>query len=269
MRENGSLVDRIAGELWQQIAAGTLRPGQRLPAERSLCAQLGVGRTTVREALKALAVRGAIVRTPRGAVVADPASLHGGGLDLAALAARATIRDLYEVRKLIETRVAGWAAQRATAEDVERLRASVRVEHEGGDDASNPNAAFHHLLVAAAHNPVLGQVYQASRELFLHLPFYWPLLRDDEVKAARAWRHELARRWHRHILRAIEQRDSAEAEGAMFQHLDLMEKDLLARLQAANGEAGEELLVHPLLAGLPARPGRGADTDQLGQSNLP
>jgi DNA-binding GntR family transcriptional regulator len=65
------------------------------------------------------------------------------------------------------------------------------------------------------------------------------------VRSAREWRHELARRWHRQILHALEQRDPDEAGGAMFQHLDVMEKDLLARLRLDDGDAGQD---HPLLA---------------------
>jgi hypothetical protein len=67
----------------------------------------------------------------------------------------------------------------------------------------------------------------------------------------RAERHEMARRWHEQILKAIVERDVAEAEGAMFQHLDIMEKDLLTRLQAAGGESRNQTLYsHPLLADL-------------------
>ena len=61
-------------------------------------------------------------------------------------------------------------------------------------------------------------------------------------------RHELARRWHEQIFKAIADHDAAEAEGAMFQHLDIMEKDLLNRLQPADGDAhNQKLYSHPLL----------------------
>ena len=117
--------------------------------------------------------------------------------------------------------------------------------HLDGDDSVNPNTAFHDALVTAAHNPVLAQVHASSYDLFHHLPFYWPLLDSAEVRSAREWRHELARRWHRQILQALEQRDPDEAGGAMFQHLDVMEKDLLARLRLNGNEASHD---HPSLA---------------------
>jgi GntR family transcriptional repressor for pyruvate dehydrogenase complex len=246
MDGHASLVDRVVADIQEQIREGDLLPAQRLPSERSLCSLFNVSRTTVREALKALAVQGYVTQSRRGAIVSEPplASVQSE-VDLAALAAQATIRDLYEMRKLIEVQVARWVAIRATPADLERLRRSVEAEHLDGDEATNPNTMFHDALVTAAHNPVLAQIHASSYDLFHHLPFYWQLLDSAEVRSAREWRHEIARRWHRQILHALEQRDPDEAGGAMFQHLDVMEKDLLARLRLDGGEAGRD---HPLLA---------------------
>lgn len=248
MTDRASLVQRIVEDLRRNILEGKLRPGQRLPAERRLCALFDVGRTTVREALQSLAVQGLVVRTPRGAVVTDPAAAAPPGVDLAKLAARASVRDLYEVRKLLEVRIARWAALRATPVDIERLRRTVDADGGEADGNANPNVGFHDALVAAAHNPVLSQLYASSHSLLFRLTSYWKLLGEAEVRTARARRHEMARLWHRHILRAIEQRDPEEAGGAMFQHLDMMEKDLLSLLHVPRDAAEHELLdSHPLL----------------------
>ncbi len=115
----------------------------------------------------------------------------------------------------------------------------------------NPNRLFHDALAKAAHNPALVQVYESGRHLFFRLPFYWKLFDDAQIKLTRAERHEMARRWHEQILKAIVERDVAEAEGAMFQHLDIMEKDLLNRLQNTDNESKDQKLYsHPLLADL-------------------
>jgi GntR family transcriptional repressor for pyruvate dehydrogenase complex len=252
MIEFNSRVDKTAKELQEQIVQGKLKSGERLPSERGLCSLFGVGRTTIREALKSLAVRGLVTRSPRGAIVADVQSLqHLPNTDLAALAAQTSIRQLFEVRKLMEVRVAGWAALRATAEEIEAMRAAIDAEAARKTDGGNPNRLFHDALAKAAHNPALVQVYESGRHLFFRLPFYWKLFDDAQVKMTRAERHEMARRWHEQILKAIVERDVAEAEGAMFQHLDIMEKDLLTRLQAAGGESRNQTLYsHPLLADL-------------------
>lgn len=247
MPSSSSRVDRLVTDLQGQIQNGRLRPGHRLPSERSLCVDFGVGRTTVREALKALSVEGLVARTRRGAVVSDPRLLPPPGVDLAALAAQTSIRDLYDVRKLFEVRVAGWAAMRADGSDLATLRSTLEIEHHEVDAAVNSNRFFHDALVAAAHNPVLAQIYASSRDFFFRLPFFWQLLPPSEVKRARSSRHELARRWHQHILQAIERQDPDEAAGTMFQHLDIMEKDLLARLRGSDGRTTEDGFDHPTL----------------------
>lgn len=173
--------------------------------------------------------------------------------DLAALAAQTSIKQLFEVRKLLEVRVAGWAAARATAEDVKAMRLAIQSEITRLTNESNSNREFHDALAKAAHNPALIQIYESGRTLFFRLPFFWKLFDDDEVKTVRAWRHELARRWHEQILHAIQQHDAAEAEGAMFQHLDIMEKDLLNRLRQSSGEPVQrDPYSHPLLVDIPA-----------------
>jgi len=235
-----SRVDNIANDLQNQIVQGKLHPGDRLPPERSLCVNFGVGRTTIREALKSLAVRGLITRRGRAVIVTDPKDAFSQiGNDLASLAAQVNIKQLYEVRKLIEVRIAGWAAARATAEDIEQIRRSLDLEGSQQSVDRSPNRNFHDALAATAHNPALVRIYQSGASLFFHLPFFWRLFDDAEVKTVRAGRHEMARRWHHQILAAIEQRDAAEAEGAMFQHLDIMEKDLLNQLRVP-ARAGEK-----------------------------
>ncbi len=265
MLEFTSLVDKIAGNLQSQIDAGKLKPGDRLPPERSLCVSFGVGRTTVREALKSLAVRGLISRLGRSVIVNGPEQT-AAAVDLAGLAVQVNIKQLYEVRKLIEVRIAGWAAQRATAEDLRILRHSIdpappRVK------VGSPNRSFHDALAYAVHNPALAQVYDSGSNLFFRLPFFWQLFDDAEVRNLRARRHEIAHRWHEYILRAIEEHDAAEAEGAMFQHLDIMEKDLLSRLPAGRGnKTRSNLHPHPMLSEIhrenPPAPGKDSPTKQ-------
>src|SRR4030095_15820418 len=211
----------------------------------------GVSRTTIREALKSLAVRGLVTRSARGAVVADLESIHFPGTDLAGLAAQTSIKQLFEVRKLMEVRVAGWAALRATAEEIDAMRLAIEADISRNTTAGNPSRIFHDALARAAHNPGLVQVYEYGTHLFLRLPFYWKHFDTAEVTSARSARHELARRWHEQMLKAIMERDAAEAEGAMFQHLDIMEKDLLNRLQVTDGDPrNQRLYSHPMLTDL-------------------
>jgi GntR family transcriptional regulator, transcriptional repressor for pyruvate dehydrogenase complex len=251
MIQVNSLVDKIAADLQEQIVRGNLKPGDRLPSERSLCTVFSVGRTTVREGLKALVVRGLVTRQGRTVIVADPEMVPFANTDLAGLAAQTSIKQLFEVRKLMEVRVAGWAALRATADDINAMKHAIEADIARNSATGNPSRMFHDALAHAAHNPAFVQVYESGRSLFFRLPFYWKLFDDAKVKSVRAARHELARRWHEQILKAIADHDAAEAEGAMFQHLDIMEKDLLNRLQPSDGDAANrKLYSHPLLTNL-------------------
>lgn len=213
-----------------QLGQGAFRAGQRLPSERSLSLSFGVGRTTIREALKSLVVQGYLVRTPRGAVAVEPDAAQGTPGRLQTVAARASVRDLYEVRKLLEVRIAHWATLRATRDDIRALEAVLRAEERSGPGARQSHAGLHDALATATHNPVLVQLYESNRGLLFRLPFFWNLLDQDEIRAARARRHSLAHEWHRRVVDAVQTRDPDEAAGAMFQHLDAMEKDLLSQL---------------------------------------
>jgi len=243
-----SLVDRITNDLQNQLAQGKLKPGERLPPERTLCVSFGVGRTTIREALKSLAVRGLITKKGRGVIVADPDTSSPPGVDLASLAARVNLKQLYEVRKLLEVKIAGWAAMRANSADLDLIRRSLDPAPSRENGNGSPNRDFHDALAGAAHNPALFQIYESGRTLFFRLPFFWKLFEEAEVKTVRARRHEMAHRWHQHILKAVERHDMTEAEGAMFQHLDIMEKDLLSRLGERNTDVEpENFYSHPML----------------------
>src|SRR5213596_1650457 len=118
------LSDKVADLMLRSITSRDLQPGDRLPSERELGEQFGVSRTVVREAVRALVAKGVIeVRSGSGlrvaavnaAAVSESMSLyvHGGGIDF---------ERVHEVRTLLEVHIAGLAAERASAEDIERLR---------------------------------------------------------------------------------------------------------------------------------------------------
>ena len=120
------LSDKVADMMMETILSGRFQVGDRLPSERALGEQFGVSRTVVREAVRALVAKGVIeVRSGSGlrviAVNADAVSesmnlyLRGGGLDFG---------KVHEVRALLEVHLAGLAAERATDEDIARLRAA-------------------------------------------------------------------------------------------------------------------------------------------------
>jgi DNA-binding FadR family transcriptional regulator len=154
------LVEQATERLRAQIAGGHWPVGTRLPGETTLAKELGVGRSTVREALRALAGAG-LVQPRQGAgvfvIATEPAE------DWPTRLRRAAVTDVYEVRMAVEVHAARLAARRRTPEDVAAIELALegRRTASSGDDAAFVDAdiAFHAAVVAAAHNPVLTDLF--------------------------------------------------------------------------------------------------------------
>ncbi|MGP3755592.1 FadR/GntR family transcriptional regulator [Streptomyces sp. IBSNAI001] len=154
------LVEQATEHLREQITGGSWPVGTKLPGETTLAASLGVGRSTVREALRALAGAG-LVQARQGAgvfvIAAEPEE------DWTARLRRAAVTDVYEVRISIEVEAARLAARRRTDEDLAALTAALagrRAAAAGGDAAFvDADIALHTAVVAAAHNPVLSALF--------------------------------------------------------------------------------------------------------------
>ncbi|MCM3883402.1 FadR/GntR family transcriptional regulator [Frankia sp. R82] len=156
-----SLVDQAIQRLRAQITGGEWPVGTRLPGETSLAATLGVGRSTVREALRALVGAG-LVQSRQGSgvfvIALEPAP------DWREELRRAAVVDVYEVRMLMEVQAVRLAAQRRTDVEMSALRAALEQRREaaaGGDDKVFVDAdiRLHAAVVAAARNPVLDALF--------------------------------------------------------------------------------------------------------------
>lgn len=163
------LPDRIARELEQMIAAGTLQPGARLPAERQLAERMGVSRPSLREAIQKLASKG-LLHSRQGGGTFVSASLSSGLTDplMRVLEQHPGARfDVLEVRHGLEGQAAYYAALRAT--DADRKRIRERFErmsrlHVEGDDPlaeARADADFHLSIAEASHNIVLLHVMRS------------------------------------------------------------------------------------------------------------
>lgn len=168
------LVEQATEHLREQIVSGQWPVGTKLPGETALAAQLGVGRSTVREAVRALAGAG-LLRSRQGAGVfvisADPDEDFGTRLR------RAAVADVYEVRAMVEVQAARLAAERRTEADVAGLEAALasRRAAAGGSAGAfvDADVALHAGVVTAAHNPVLTDLFTefapALREALVEL----------------------------------------------------------------------------------------------------
>ncbi|MFJ8310468.1 MULTISPECIES: FadR/GntR family transcriptional regulator [unclassified Streptomyces] len=154
------LVEQATERLREQIIKGEWTVGTKLPGENSLAQILGVGRSTVREALRALAGAG-LVQARQGAGVFVIASKPQE--DWPTRLRRAAVTDVYEVRMLIEVEAAQMAAQRRTDDDLVALNEALAKRRDaaeaGNAEFVDADIALHSAMVAAAHNPVLTGLF--------------------------------------------------------------------------------------------------------------
>ena len=206
------VVERIC----DRIRAGALLPGDRLPPERQLARELAVSRTSVRQALQALAERGVVKsRQGDGTFVADEltGSFPGDAILDVLNRERGVLGDILEFRLLLEPQIAALAARRIDAAGIDRLKVVV-CDQQRALLAGRPDAAldaeFHRLLAEYAGNRVLVRVMAALRATV------------DETRAARlrtSGRQNASMEGHLRLLDALEAGDAAAAHAAMEQHI--------------------------------------------------
>lgn len=164
--------DEIAEQVRQQIYDGELKPGDKLPPERDLAVQFGVGRMMVREALRTLE-EGGFVQTRKGSGGGVFIKDMDSGVTVRSLTAliqlgKVTIPDLTEARLWLETLVVEWAAQRRTEEDLRGLEALIQERKRIIQEGRIPYTLaleFHVRLAQAAKNPIFVMLVQSVMEV--------------------------------------------------------------------------------------------------------
>lgn len=204
---------RIAQSIADEIVAGRLEAGQKLPPERALALQYGVGRPLVREALRSVDELGLIETRPgRGTYVraGSAAGVHRQ-IGLAIRRRGVTAAELSEARITLEGEAASLAAQRATDDDIERLElALARLDPSEGITHVKLDLAFHLGIVAAAHNTVIEMMLESIAPLTV-------ALMTRSVSDPRVM--DRSQPYHRVALDAIRDRDPAGARAAIEAHL--------------------------------------------------
>lgn len=156
------LADQAADQLRRRLQAGEWAIGAKLPGETTLATELGVGRSTIREALRMLAGQG-MLRPRQGAgVFVERTEPESDGWE--AVLQRGAIVAVVEVRAAIEIEAARLAAARATADDLAAMRRALALRAAAADapdrDFVEADTAVHRAIVAAAHNPVLAELFE-------------------------------------------------------------------------------------------------------------
>jgi GntR family transcriptional regulator, galactonate operon transcriptional repressor len=222
-------VKTAALSLGRAIVRGEHPPGSVLPVEGALCADLGVSRTTLREAIKVLAGKG-LVRTARryGTRVCPSEAWNLldadliGWLRLDDPLTRWFMFDLVELRRLLEPEAAALAAERATTADIDQLRHFAF--ELGSDDLATvleADVAFHMQLWSASKNLVLVQL---SRPLGAMLRGYFRL---GAEQVGTYWGNP---DMHRAIAEAVAVGDAGRARRVTLEMLELNRREAEAMI---------------------------------------
>jgi GntR family transcriptional repressor for pyruvate dehydrogenase complex len=208
---------QIVEQFHQLLADRHLVPGSQLPPERELAELLQVGRTTTREAIRALECLGLVATRPGQGTFVRVAEVPLTILARPALSC-ADYRMVLEARRAVEPALAALAATRATPAAILRLEAALTAqatEIEAGRTGTASDVAFHTGLSRTAGNRLLDRVYESLEEVLR-------LGREPLDRAAGQHRRSLAE--HRAVLDAVQAHDAALAERQMAAHLDAVQE---------------------------------------------
>jgi GntR family transcriptional repressor for pyruvate dehydrogenase complex len=216
------LYEQIVQQIEESVLNGTLKPGDQLPAERELAQRLGVSRTAVREAVKALREKGLVeAYSGRGTFVTDGTTQAARqSFDLMVkIGQQEGAPHLAELRLILEPGIAALAAVRAKEEDLTALREAVAVMDRAQDDPEayiEADLDFHLALAETVANPLILSLIDSIVGL----------LREQRIKIFNVeGGPQRGQVHHKRILDAMERRDAEMARTAMRSHLEQVRED--------------------------------------------
>jgi DNA-binding FadR family transcriptional regulator len=207
----------VADVLRRRIALGVYTPDHPLPSERQLAEVFGVGRSTVRAAVRLLAQEGLVVTTRGrwGGTVVTEGGRGPRDFDLAAGDLVHEVREVFQFRLLVEPAAAALAAEQSTPDERENL---VRLAGHRPDNVASYRALdsrFHLAIGAMAGNRLLqGSIEAARADFFIWADAFFDTEWHPQLNAAR-----LSQRQHQRIADAICEQNSTLAASAMRAHL--------------------------------------------------
>ncbi len=222
----GPVYSKVVAHVQRLINEGALKPGDKLPSERELAQQFQLGRSSVRDAIRTLEVMGVVrPRQGEGTVVRDLSTdAVTAPLSSMLLRKRALVKELMEVRLMIEPPLAARAAARASERQIARMEEIVKRQRERVRDAEftiQEDFDFHFTLWTMAGNSVVLNVLDILMDLLAE-----SRTRGLQVKG----RSEKSIEGHRAILSAIRRHDPEAAEVAMRRHIRGVKDVVLRRI---------------------------------------
>ncbi len=215
--------EMILEQLEKLILSGDLKPGEKLPGERSLSEKFGASRNSVRVALKLLEFMNLLeVRPGSGVYVASSPNVRQAAIKShwTELVKQHPLIDLIEARQSLEPAVAGLAAQNATEEEIIKMDAELSSNEEELSKkglAAKHASRFHELLFGSTHNIILEHIGAMLQSLAAES-------KKVSLSSNKNIRQSLTE--HREILEAVKNRDSELAAHRMKEHLTGVQRHL-------------------------------------------
>ncbi len=210
---------QIVDKFRAALEEGSLRVGDKLPPERELCVQLGVSRTSLREAVRILDAYGVVEATQGGGTFITDRFTENifEFLGFDDLLSRDNLRHLLQARSAMETGAVEQALETADDGALRKLELLVRRLETEEDPAllGGLDAEFHETLVLLSGNPILMAVYRMIHKI---------VLQGTSRVIAYPGARETAVRDHRRILEALKRKDRRECSAAVRRHLKHTEK---------------------------------------------
>jgi GntR family transcriptional repressor for pyruvate dehydrogenase complex len=209
------VVDEVVDRLINIIIKENLKPGDKLPTERELVSKLSIGRSSLREAIKTLCAVGALdVKRGSGIYVGYcDTSILAKPLSWSLILHQSSVEQAIEARSVIEVALAGWAAERRSAEDlsaISELLEKLETNENDKDAYVEYDLQFHFAIAKAAKNSMIFQVFI----IFQQLLRAWMATTYQETKGAK---DSMAA--HRQLFEAIRLQDSKTAREIMHEHI--------------------------------------------------
>ncbi|WP_420491521.1 FadR/GntR family transcriptional regulator [Neobacillus drentensis] len=206
---------QIYNQILSEIQSGAFKIGDKLPAERELCEMFGVSRAPIRQALSALELNGIIYSRQGEGVYVKSNQLATDQSFFKSI----TPEDIVEARMNIEPLIVKFAAQRATDEDIEELRSTIKQmedETKAGVYVPETDEKLHGGIAKASHNDlfinIMGAIINAMKQQEM-----WKFIRDRTV--TRPDYRDVNFKEHQLLIQAIEDRNEQEAVKIMTNHM--------------------------------------------------
>lgn len=217
-----TITEKIVKQIRAQIERGKWKPGDKIPSERELILRFSVSRITVREAIKQLEAKGLLeVRVGEGTYVkkVDAEELVDPLITL--LLTDNALKEVLEVRRIMEVQLAGLAAARATEKELRIMADSLKkMKQSITNDVSHLEAdyEFHHAIAHASGNTLLVKMMNAIKDMLREA-----IKKTIQVPGSNIRAYE----GHKFIFNKIKERDVDGAKLAMYNHLQVIENDLI------------------------------------------